>query len=446
MSKVMQPSLRFEFPVEAPDVPLASPGAGVAAQDAMPESETRTILDTPDCRLLRAGVAVAHHVAGGHGWWSLRAPSWEPLLPSEHTEPVDASMDLPAAFARLTRPIARGETLRPLAELKVERLTRPLLTPDALTLGTLVDEKFVLSRDDGSRVSYRQCVVSPSPAMTAQQREFVAASVLAAGGRPVVSFPTLQNRIGPPATGLTDFPEPRPLRKDATMEELVAAVFASDLRALVHTLLATEALGEGDLALDAVRRHTHGLAHALDPAWVEDVEALLEELAGLGWAESLSPAVRVVDALVGAVHAPRLGDVGSMTAAPLLHVRAGHGVAILVDRCGLLEPDSPAENWGAARSAAARLADSAQVALAMRTRTADKLFAALDSISRGLDACVAQTDEPVLEGTTPREAYELGQWRGRADAHLTAARADFVRRWPKRLARIVRLHRKGRPT
>ena len=62
------------------------------------------------------------------------------------------------------------------------------------------------------------------------------------------------------------------------MEDLVTALFATDLRALVFSLLdhAEDPASTDLLArLEGVRRTVGGLAHVLDPAWREHVEGRL---------------------------------------------------------------------------------------------------------------------------------------------------------------------------
>src|SRR5690606_37698470 len=125
--------------------------------------------------------------------------------------------------------------------------------------------------------------------------------------------------------------------------------------------------------------------------------------------DAVPVALRVADTLVGAVHAPRLGDTSHDLAAPLLHRRAQQGVYILADRCRALEESSPDKQWEGALQAAEQLAVSAAVASLLPGKPLTKIVRLLDELSTHLRSCVAPPDEPVaLEGLTLEEAFREG--------------------------------------
>ncbi len=443
-------SIRFDVPFAAPSIAVVSEAAGLMSDSdgQIPRTAVRTtVIDTADHRLLRSGIVLAHHLSDSVGHWSLEAPTWAPRIPAHAVEPVSRAMDLPDSFGRLIRPITRGRTLGPVAVLETDRLTRALRAHDGAELASLRDDSITIRREDGPPTRYREVVVEPTPAMTPQQLEFVIASLAAAEGSPTRSFPTLQQRLGPPASGLTDFPAPWPLGKEATLEELVTAVFADDLRELTFAMLDLQASPDGDDAglrqcLVRVRGHLRGLAHVLEPSWRETFEADLPTDPDDPAAGSVEVGLATLEALVGAVRAPRLGDQAHEPAGQLLFRRADQALRILADRCDALTVDSPEGAWRAALMAAGQLEASAAVALVLPGRMTAKLARRLRSLCQELARCIESDTPTSIEGLDPGQAFEAGRAAGRAAADLAAARRRFAKRWPEWHADIGRLHTK----
>ena len=105
-----------------------------------------------------------------------------------------------------------------------------------------------VSADEAKAITarYREITITPERrGLTKAQRDFLTAAGLAVNGTVVAQFPTLQERLGAPATGLTNFPVPRPLAPDATLEDFVSSVFATHLLAIATTDLARA--GDGNL-------------------------------------------------------------------------------------------------------------------------------------------------------------------------------------------------------
>lgn len=67
-----------------------------------------TLLDSPDHRLLRSGIVVAHRVVDGLGEWYMDAPEWSPWLPVARSVALDAAGELPQDFTCLVRPSCAG--------------------------------------------------------------------------------------------------------------------------------------------------------------------------------------------------------------------------------------------------------------------------------------------------------------------------------------------------
>lgn len=443
-------TLRFQVPFTAAPPSLASESAGISRLIRRP-SRSRTVdstvLDADDNRLLRAGVIVTHRVVDGFGEWYLSARGWSPRLPEEATVPLGTTGELPPEFARLIRPLARGAAIGPVAALTVERDDFDLLDLAGLPLAAISDQKVTVRRGGVTTARFREATVKPSATMTLQQLEFVVQAMASASAEPVDRFPSLQQRLGPPATGLTDFPEPRPLPEGATMEDLVTALFATDLRALVFSLLdhAEDPASTDLLArLEGVRRTVGGLAHVLDPAWREHVEGRLAGVASMGSAELTGRALEVADALVSAVRAPRLGDSSQKSATSLLFQRAERATFILADRCRALEPSSADEQWVGAHAAAEQLALSGSVGAAMLGKRVGRTVTMFDEIAAHLTECLGPTAAPDLTGLSPADAFALGAAAERQRLAVQHARAAFVAAWPQRIGKLRKLLDKAR--
>lgn len=449
MGRPEHTTIRFDVPFAAPPIAVVSEAAGLTseADGGMPRVAVRTtVIDTSDHRLLRSGIVLAHHLSDSVGHWSLDAPAWAPRIPAHAVEPVGRALDLPDTFGRLVRPITRGRALKPVAVLETDRLTRALRARDGQELASLRDDSVTIRRQDASTTRYREVVVEPTGAMTPQQLDFVISTLAAVDGNPTRSFPTLQQRLGPPASGLTDFPAPWPLAREATLEELVAAVFSGDLRDLTFAMLDLQGAPGGDgealrECLLRVRSHLRGLAHVLEPSWRESLEAELP--GGPGDPASVEVGLATLEALVGAVRAPRLGDLAQEPAGPLLHRRAGHALRILADRCDALTVSDDNDKWCAALLAAEQFEASAAVATALPGRATAKLARRLGTVCTELSACIAPEVDVDVAGLGPDEAFEAGRAAGRAASDAAAARRRFVKRWPDRHADLDRLHAKG---
>ncbi len=423
--------MRFDMPLRAERPPVLSEELGIARlleRQATSHRIDVTVVDTPDARLLRAGVTLAHRVLGGMGTWYLAAPGWEPLLPVERVVALEGRGELPAGFQRLIQPIIRHAALAPMAVLACERSEYQLQGVNG-TLADVRDERVTVSRDDGIS-EYREASITPSPLLTRPQRRFLSAAMEAVGAAGVGSFPTLQERLGPPATGGTDFPEVAPLRREASMEEFATHVFAKDLRRLVEALYRDDdAVAR---ALDEVRNHVRGLSNVLDPGWLAAVEESLSEPPG-------AAALKVLDSLVSAVHAPRLGDVSQEPAAELLLRRSRQGAYILADRCRSLTTDSPDRDWRAASAAAEQVSANGRVAALLQGKRAHKLLGRVNKLTKALRSCAVAVETPGVADLTPEEAFQRGREVERAHQRIGSARREFVASWPKRLAAVRKL-------
>lgn len=431
-------AMRFDLPYQAEPPPLTGQGGTtLVARPATSHHIDVTVLDTPDDRLLRAGILLAHRVQDGVGTWYLAAPDWQPHLPTERVVPVDATADLPAEFTTLTRPFTRRAPVGPVANLDCER-REYRMRDDGIEVGVIRDERVTLRRDGVVVARYREATITPQEGFTARHRDLVGAAMEQVEAVRVEEFPTLQQRLGPPATGGTDFPRPRRGRKrEMTLESFVTCLFADDLRAVVVALLTDPESLQGVFA--EIRGHARGLASVLDPGWLHSLEQLLLPSGSPG-----SRALDVIDALVGAVRAPRLGDASREPAARLLLRRAERGARILSERCGCLTPQSPDREWEAARAAAEQLHASGAVAVQLQGKAGRRVMGHLTDVARALDRCVAVTIAGPLEGMSVEEAFELGRQVERTSRRAAIEREVFVEQWPQHVTTVTRLLAKAR--
>lgn len=454
MSTRVQPVLRFSVDHDAPSPAMTSAAAGIDRVSHRPcdvEHREITIFDATDERLLRAGVVVAHRMVAGRGEWYLAAPSWGPRLPEERVEPLGRSGGMPQEFTRMIGPFLRRAPIGPVAALNVDRRDYVLRDRDKVDLGMISDEKISVRRDDSVEETHREVTVVPTEAMTALQLSSVIASMQAVGATRVERYPTLQQRLGAPATGMTDFPITRPLRTNATMEELVSAVFGADLWSLTALLLDAGSDQHPHVAalnaqLESVQRDLRGLAHVLAPSWREKVANLMSDWPYERLSDAANVALDVTDALVHEVRAPRLGDVSTAEAAPLMLERARAAILIMVTRCEALTVGSGDREWAAALGAANVLSVSASVAEPVLDKYLRRGAKRVRTITEHLHLCCDEWDtaEEILTGMSVEEAYLLGRQTERMRGAIAAQRERFVALWPARIEELRRLQRKGR--
>ncbi len=351
-----------------------------------------TLLDAPDHRLIRSGVLLAHRVLEGRGEWFMTAPDWQPLLPKDRIELMGHS-DLPEELADLIRPLRRRATLGPVAALNCDRREFALRDDRGTTLALLRDDKVTVRRGGLTTARYREVMITPiGTGLNDDQVAWLDRALIQAGATQVPRFPRLVTRLGAPATGPTDLPEPVPFDAEAPFKRFVSQLLARRLREIVRADLAIRG---GDLPAvvvladqaDRLRVELKGLSSLLDPEWVEDLYdelgwitvgngsagPLADELDGR---ERLSARLRseryltLLERLVSAVRAPKLADPRSAPAGEVLSGLVAASVARLkrsadppghrLGRSGVggrLAGDRPAAmgaRGGAARSARIR--------------------------------------------------------------------------------------------
>lgn len=440
MGKKDTAELRFDVPFTAPAAPLLSESAGtlrLVAHASKSHNAEITLIDTPDNRLLRSDVVVAHQVVEGVGEWYLSAPGWQPWLPKELVVPVGGQADLPPEFLRLIRPVARQGVFGAVAGLICERSVITLKGTEDRSLAEITDEKVTIRRSGLTTARYRQVTIAPTKQLSAQQREFVMSAMAAISATAVSSFPTLQQRLGPPATGLTDFPKPRSLLPEATLEELVSSLFATQLLDLTHAALdlANDATSDPmtlEAELESTQQLVHGLGHVLEPEWCEQLVRASREPAGDDATTVAGRATATSELLAAAVHAPRLGDSARLPAAPLLVRRVTQATQLIIDRCDQLSTTSDNQEWNAALQATNLAEVTLHVALPLLGKPVRKLTKAVVKIGFRLGNCLLPSQEVDLAGLSTQEAFELGRAQERDLVNTAQCRADFVADWAER--------------
>lgn len=454
MAKNRKGVLRLDVPFSSEAPRLTSEAVGlprIVKRTAHSFEMDATILDAPDARLQRAGVTVAHRVVNGLGEWYLAAPSWAPHLPEVLTVPLDAGGDLPENFGTLIRPILRRGVLSTLAAVHVERTEWALRTDDGEDAAVVRDDRMTINRSGIITARYREIEITPTGALTGQQRDYLLSAGLAVGATVVDRFPSIRHRIGAPASGLTGFPKPRDVGRDATLEEFVTAVFAGHLDGIVRADLDRrsgdrDALGDLDALLWDFGRDLRGLASVLEPSWREATEHHLDGLPFNSAADAEGPVIDVIEALTGAVRAPRLGDLSHLPASRVLFDRAEQATLILAERCRNLSVDAPDEAWQGALRAAEQLEVVMGVAGPMMPKERDKLANHLADVVDALRASAhgSFVGDPELDGLSVQQAYQLGRQTERKRMGVASVRQDFVDGWPDRFRRARKLVDKAR--
>lgn len=442
-------ALRLEVPYSADAPQLTSEAVGlvrVVHRPAANHTSQTTVFDAPDGRLLRDGIVVTHRVQDGVGQWRLAAPRWAPPLPEQRHIPVSSDGDLPEEFHRLLRPFIRQSVLGPIAGIAVESDEWVLRDQAGEPVAEVSDQLVTIRRSGLTTARFREITITAEQSLNPAQVEFLLAAGRAVNATPVEAYPSLQQRLGVPATGLTNFPEPQPVGADSTLEQFVSEVFANHLQAIVRSDLERRAAElDGDAAAAELARvnarlwefgrDLRGLAPVLEPGWRQDVEGLLAGLPFESAADLDRPVTAVLDALVGAVLAPRLGDLSHLPAEQVLFERAEAATYILADRCRALTLTSPDERWAGALMAAEQLEVAAAVATPLFPKNFGRLRSQLEDVTEDLRRSVAVSldGEPELDGLSASQAYQLGLDSERSRSRVRDNRELFIERWPERV-------------
>jgi hypothetical protein len=460
----------YDMPYSATAPKLINPGIGLhnlvarAGHNAGYEIDV-TLLDAPDYRLTRSGVLLAHRVLDGRGEWFLTAPEWQPLLPKDRIETMGHT-DLPEEFGDLIRPLRRRATLGPVAALRCERREFALRDDGGQTLALLRDDKVTVRRGGLTTARYREVMITPiGPGLTEQQAAWLDRAITQAGATAVARFPRLVTRLGSPATGLTDFPLPRSFEADAPFATFVSQLLGLRLRQIVEADLAIRG-GNPDAAAQLaahaaqLRVELRGLSFVLDPDWVEDLYDELdwiildadprrngdpaeaaharEQLAARLHTERY---LALLDRLVTATRAPKLGDASTLATGDVLTDLLDSVVSRYRRGVDRLDVDAPPQAWEEAWRAIGQLQWVADISTHVMAAETERIQRRLAKSRRLLDRIHdyhAAADRTVEEAAAlpPSEAFEAGRAFERGVEEARSLKEEFLALWTKTKKRL----------
>jgi hypothetical protein len=374
------------------------------------------------------------------------------MLPEERIEPMGQG-DLPEEFADLIRPFRRRATLGPVAALSCERREFALRDDRGHTMALLRDDKVTVRRGGLTTARFREVMLTPTgPGLSEEQAAHVEHALAGAGATQVVRFPRLVSRLGAPATGPTDFPEPQSLEQDTTFTQFVSHLLATRVRQLLVADLAVrtdDPRGVTQLAGCAalLRSELQGLESILDPGWLEDLDEELEWLTGQAEQESRRPEgssgaprgdlkqrlrgeryLTLLDRLVTATRAPQLGNASALQASEVLGSLVNVAQGRLEKAASRLSVDSPAEAWTDTAAAFEGLFRVTGVAAHLLPERVERLRHRL-GVATQLLAEATKHDQAA--SSSPGDAFALGRAYEHELDVARSAREAFVRRWAK---------------
>lgn len=440
----------FDLPYGARPPALLNPDLDIARVMSRPQEQTRvTVLDTPDHRLLRTGVLLAHRVRAERVEWYLSAPQWSPLLPAEQIVTVDAHEDLPAELADKVRPFRRRGVLAPVATLEILASEYELRDPASQTIAFLHDERTTVRRGGLTTARYREVTLRATDRATDAQVAWVRDAIELVGGAAMIGFPPLTVRLGAPATGLSDLPTVRVVDKRDLLDGLVAARFGERLRALIAADLhlrndhAESDLGPLRETLAKLARDLDGLSGVLEPQWrrelADQVDWLLQQAEDNVDALLGERYLAVLDALVPAARAPRLGTLGKRPAREVMGEELAACGATLLSRAQALTVDADDAAWEETLATVRRLGAIAAVGRDVMGSDAREARQVAKHLEVALAGCVEfPTDiDPALIGQlSPMDAFEAGRLYEHVTTEQRAARIAFLRTWRRQTKQL----------
>lgn len=444
----------FEVPFTAVAPRLINPAIGLASLLPSQDPDATytidvTLLDSPDHRLVRSGVLLAHRVQGGVGEWYLSADGWQPFLPAEQTEPMGAS-DLPQSFVDLVRPFRRIGALGPVAALTCERRGTVFLDGAGQALATVRDARVTVRRGGLTTARFREVSISPlEPGLDAAQREFLARALGGLGGVPVPGFPSLIDRLGAPGTGLSDYPEPRPLDRDDAFAGWLSNLIAVRMRELIHADLSIRQGATGyapDMAEAGQRLRTEltGVGALLDRDWLVDIDADLDWLTGTPEGE-LAARLRterylsLLEQLVNAARAPKVDEAAMQPARQVLQGLVDDTLQRLGALAETVGVDASDGEWQAIIEAVDETLAVCAIAGHLVGKPAGRITKRLLPLRESLAGCLvgelADLRRRALAGE-PAEAFALGRQYEQGIAVRNARRRAWLSAWDRQSQKL----------
>ncbi|WP_432986672.1 CHAD domain-containing protein [Dactylosporangium sp. CA-233914] len=477
-------------------MPDLSPAGTVRARE--PVTLRATYYDTAERLLARHGVALRHRKNDARAKvWTLKLPSSKTGVRHEHSRPSAGAGVVPPELADLITAYRRGRALEPAAVLRTVRTVYEVTDAGGTVLAEVADD--VVSVLDGRdvRLRFREIELERAgggPDLLDRIEELL----LAAGARTDAFVPKHERAMAPLAAPVLAAPgrAQTVYAGDVVTEAIrrdVARIFEHDPFARLR-----ETMPNGDTPVHQMRVGTRRLRSdlqtfqaLLDPQWTaklrtelawlaealggaRDVEVLRERLRRTAAADPLVPAdpaavarldaalaarqeaalgvldaalhskryVKLLDALVGAVQAPRLAPLAWERAEEVLTgivrkpwrrlVEGGGGIP----GAGGLTPDLPDDDWHEVRKRAKRAryaADSVAAVVGPEAKQLAKAVARAQAVlGEHQDAAIAADAWLAASAAAPGDhdlAVTAGRLFERERAAVTRARADFPAVW-----------------
>ncbi|MGD7705091.1 hypothetical protein [Microlunatus sp. Y2014] len=394
-----------------------------------------TLLDAPDQRLLRSGVQLAHRVADEVGEWYLAAPDWLVDLPAEHVVPLTDDGDLPDEILQWTRPFRRNGTLGPVAALTVTRREFTVRNVAGESVGRVLQERVTVRRTGLITARFHEVTVQVQAEVTVEQRAWIRQALIMAGASVVDAFPQLVQRLGAPATGPSDFPDPADIEVDA-VRGWVSAVVAGHVRRLVLAdLCDPRPMTAVQDRATRLRADLAALSPLLGPDWMSEVSL---DLAWLGRLDPTDPGplqgqryLGLLDALASCTRHPDVGDAALLDSRQAADQLIRDTVAEAVLQCDALTDRSDDDQWQSALEAVRRAADAASLGRRISSKKARRRATRVRRATRGIDSCVDDGAAWLVEraAAEPAAAFELGREYERRLRRLRRNRRNFVAHW-----------------
>jgi hypothetical protein len=311
----------LELPLEMPAVTLTNPELGlVALAFGGAAVLVSTVVDAADARLLRAGgllVRAPALVAAGAApdaaptpdRWELSVPEWlggstwtantpgqDPPAPTGSTgDAPDARVPVPPTeLVDNLVPLIRNAALVELATRSVKR-TRWLIRGEKGTAAVLVDDTVTLRRHEIAVARYREATIDPVRC-SARALAWLCDALESAGATLLDEPVPLPVRLGAPATGLPDLPDPDVVAPGDPAAIVFAALVRTDARALWTADLAVRSAAEHSVA--TLHRAVVDLVSDLRVfAGMLDADVTAEVVNDLGWLDDQLAEVRDLGAL-----------------------------------------------------------------------------------------------------------------------------------------------------
>ncbi|QGF23906.1 hypothetical protein [Raineyella fluvialis] len=436
-----------------PDLDLGNP----AMVSTRPAQCDLTVLDTPDRRLLRAEIVLAHRSTEGEGQWLMAAPSWVPQLPAERLEEM-TSGQVPDHILTLLAPFLRHAPLVPVGTQHRSRTTYLIRTTARETLGSVVDDVYTVRREGALVTRYREVDVDTGT-MTREQIDWLDEALHSVEAVRVdrhLSLParfrvliadhgndesqTAQQVDLSSVVGSVDI--------DASMAQIIShfvgegvrQVLLADLNVRSGRTRKVQPLVRGlrtfvaELPviapvlppghLDELVAELGAAADRLDGAFGADQDAVLNGDDYLGIYERVS-ALRDPTLTVGVGNHPARDEIGEMVAAATGAMLVAGGTA----------PDAADDSgWHTAALAADRLVATAELASLLAPKQAKKLRDRARNIYDDLIRCDNEELEALrasLGGSSVEDAFGIGRQYATLAESRSAAREEFVEHWPK---------------